>query len=227
MSSAEISKASQKHFTLIEILLVVSVILILATVGISSLARSKQRAHEAYCANNLRQLGLAANMYQNDFKNYPYTLRFLDDFTQFYPYLKSLPVFVCKGSPFSVSRVPDTASLVGKTDYLYCFMGTYFEDLEKNTGKNNSNKGNGGNNGMGNNIGPYQIDPSNPKFQRIAGDKIQDRVIYDRTGPAHAGRINLCFILDTRVEPRRDMCDLWLVDSNGRIILDSVDPFPR
>ena len=227
MSSTDISKISQKHFTLIEILLVVSVILILATLGVSSLARSKQKAHEAYCANNLRQLGLAANMYLNDYKKYPYTERFLDDFTQFYFYTKSLPVFVCKGSPFTISRLPDSASLVGKTDYLYCFMGTYFVDLEKNAAKNNSNKGNGGNNGMGNNIGPYQIDPSNPKFQRVVADKIQDLVIYDRRGPAHSGRINLCFVLDTRVETRKDMCNLWLVGSNGRLILDSVEPFPR
>lgn len=224
MNSVDRSKSLRKHFTLIEILLVISVIMILATLGVSSLARSKQHALETFCANNLRQLALAANMYLNDYKAYPYTERFLDDFTQFNLYTKSLPVFVCKGSPFTVSRLTDSSSLVGKTDYLYCFMGNYFVDLEKNATKT---KGSGNNNGMGNNISPYQIDPSNPKFQRIASDKIQDLVIYDRTGPAHAGRINLCFVLDTRVETRKDMCDLWLVNSKGRIILDSVDPFPQ
>lgn len=220
------SATDRQNFTLIEILLVVSIILILASLGTSSLSRARQRAQEVFCANNLRQLALAANMYQNDYKKYPYTERFLDDFTQFYPYLKTFPVFVCKGSPFTVSKVKNASALIGKTDYLYCFMGAYFVDLEKNADKG-TGKGSGNNSGAGNNVGPYQIDPSNPRFERVVAEKIQDMVIYDRTGPAHSGRINLCFILDTRVETRRDMCDLWLVGSNGHLLLDAVIPFPQ
>jgi prepilin-type N-terminal cleavage/methylation domain-containing protein/prepilin-type processing-associated H-X9-DG protein len=53
-------------FTLIELLVVVAVIAILAAMLLPALARSKAQAQRAVCEGNLRQLGLAAEIYLGD-----------------------------------------------------------------------------------------------------------------------------------------------------------------
>lgn len=54
------------NFTLIELLVVVAIIAILITMLLPALGKAKGKAKQIACANNLKQIGLIAQMYAND-----------------------------------------------------------------------------------------------------------------------------------------------------------------
>ena len=53
-------------FTLIELLVVIAIIAILAAILLPALSKAREKAREAVCINNLKQLGLAHRMYMED-----------------------------------------------------------------------------------------------------------------------------------------------------------------
>lgn len=54
----------RKGFTLIELLVVIAIIAILAAILFPVFAKAREKARQASCQNNLKQLVLAAKMYE-------------------------------------------------------------------------------------------------------------------------------------------------------------------
>jgi len=66
-------RSSQRGFTLVELLVVIGIIAVLISLLMPALSRARRAAQTAACLSNLRQLGVAYQMYANSEKGYlPY-----------------------------------------------------------------------------------------------------------------------------------------------------------
>jgi prepilin-type N-terminal cleavage/methylation domain-containing protein/prepilin-type processing-associated H-X9-DG protein len=95
----------KKGFTLIELLVVIAIIAILAAILFPVFAQAREKARQTQCASNLRQLGLGAMMYAQDYdqRYVPWwgdgVQKGLGWSSILMPYVKNEQLFSCPSDP--------------------------------------------------------------------------------------------------------------------------------
>ena len=107
--------AKRAGFTLIELLVVIAIIAILAAILFPVFAQAREKARQASCLSNLKQLGIGAVQYSQDFDeltvparlNVGTTGEYLMWVDLIYPYTKSDAIANCPSDPFDNSGSMD------------------------------------------------------------------------------------------------------------------------
>ena len=193
------------HFSLLELICVVSIVLTLMSILISSIKTSKDLAIRMKCMSNISQIRSYAELYRKDFRKLPYTETWLTDFTWAEYYMdgnKSLDSFICPGS--EDAELTSTSQLKYQTSYYYVPNAAL---LEKNIEDGQ----------------PFGISESDLAVLRAS----ENGVIYDRSPDHHNGVVNLAklyksdegnFSSEGTIASTGDMSKL--LDLNGDNTLD-------
>ncbi len=95
----------RQGFTLIELLVVIAIIAILAAILFPVFARAREKARQASCASNLKQIALANSMYVGDY----------DDVLLHYRNLASPTIVLCNWTDMLAPYIKNNALLICPT----------------------------------------------------------------------------------------------------------------
>jgi prepilin-type N-terminal cleavage/methylation domain-containing protein len=129
------TRTRRTGFTLIELLVVIAIIAILAAILFPVFQKVRENARRAVCESNLKQIGLAYTMYNEDYDEFTPTVSKAkqpggldgsgytpDYFTTLQPYLKSVNVFLCPDRNDAMATMGNgSGKALGGVDAGGCF----------------------------------------------------------------------------------------------------------
>jgi prepilin-type N-terminal cleavage/methylation domain-containing protein/prepilin-type processing-associated H-X9-DG protein len=120
---------NRRGFTLIELLVVIAIIAILAAILFPVFAQARDKARQAACMSNMKQLGLGYYMYVQDYDEtlaasqfwYPGFPSNLPQYKWYHviqPYLKNTGVMQCSSDPYLSSKPEETQGAFKLTERI-------------------------------------------------------------------------------------------------------------
>ncbi len=119
-------RTTQRHgFTLIELLIVIAIIAVLIGLLVPAVQRVRESANRIQCVNNLKQIGLAAQLYHDDHKHLPPGIGYTplatsgvwgQNFFHLLPYLEQGNLYRSALGPVQLSSGPVTIYFPGNNN---------------------------------------------------------------------------------------------------------------
>ncbi|MGD9519210.1 MAG: DUF1559 domain-containing protein [Armatimonadota bacterium] len=114
----------RRGFTLIELLVVIAIIAILAAILFPVFARAREKARQASCQSNCKQIGLAFAMYAQDYDEMHPSAWYVYNNSNgwiwvdcLYPYVKNVQLFTCPSYVSYSARLRTTPNAFGMYNF--------------------------------------------------------------------------------------------------------------
>jgi prepilin-type N-terminal cleavage/methylation domain-containing protein/prepilin-type processing-associated H-X9-DG protein len=121
---------TKRGFTLIELLVVIAIIAILAAILFPVFARAREKARQASCSSNTKQLGLGFLMYVQDYderfppqRDWAVSGSFRHWVDEIYPYVKNSQLYICPSAKDSYYTTIPSGVPPGGTVWWSQFVG--------------------------------------------------------------------------------------------------------
>jgi prepilin-type N-terminal cleavage/methylation domain-containing protein/prepilin-type processing-associated H-X9-DG protein len=127
---------TRRGFTLIELLVVIAIIAILAAILFPVFARAREKARQASCASNLKQIGLGFQMYIQDYDEKMFGARLpVEGWTgAIMPYVKNQQIFGCPSWNGELASIPRGSACGGCGGWTSVLWGGYTYANQSDTG---------------------------------------------------------------------------------------------